>query len=875
MLAGIVAVLVTAFDIVTPLGYGEWALYALPILILSAPGRQTQLLWSAGLVAPLMVTGLVLSPAGIPLYIAILNRIGAYIVFWIIALLFAGRNRALMRQREASSERDDLATENRVQREFYQLVLASTPVGIAVVRGPEYRYEYANPFYGQIPGKSAEFVQDRTVPEVFPDYAAQGGLEVIDRVMRTGEQVDIPELETVVGFGSERRKAFFSVSFVPLAGVGEKENGVLIVAKDITELARNRKRFEQTAARDEAILASVNDGLVLLSPGGEIDYMNGAGLTIDGYSALDEMPRALPKFIETWRVYDENGTELDVDRWPLARAMRESFRNHVYRVVRLDMPLDKYCSYSGRPVYDLRGNLLGAVATFQDISELKKTELLLRQREQEYKTLAENIPEVIARFDRQLRHTYVNSYGENVYGVPRQQVLGKTNTELAMPEDKVALWKAHFDKVLETGIQQRVDFDFLSPTYGRQYFSSLFVAERDGNGEVTSILAITRDITDLKEAENRIRASEARFRQLADSMPQLVWTANPDGTIDYYNEKFRDFGGITSGEDGLWQWRPVVHEEELQLTIDAWQHSVSTGEIYQIEHRIRHADGSFHWYLSRGIPVRNENGDVIKWYGTATNIDISKQAQRAIEESENRLKLLNQNLEDMVVRRTEQVRTLSKALSVAEQRERKRFSYILHEKLQQLLLGAKMLLGQHMRDHKCATGAVEEYDDVADGLAIIEKALQTTRSMSIELNPPILRSQGLDSALEWLTSHVRKNYGLRIELDLQGEVGSIRDEWQLMLTQMVRELLNNVIEHAGVQEARVTASRVQGGIRITVSDEGQGFDAQAVFAREGDERRLGLFSIRERLRLFGGTLTIDSAPGKGTRCDITLPAEIR
>lgn len=254
--------------------------------------------------------------------------------------------------------------------------------------------------------------------------------------------------------------------------------------------------------------------------------------------------------------------------------------------------------------------------------------------------------------------------------------------------------------------------------------------------------------------------------------------------------------------------------------------------------------------------------------------DISSQHQivQDLQESENRLKILNENLENIIVQRTRQVRFLSKALTLAEQRERKRFSYILHENLQQQLLGAGLLLRQHLADHK-DVGSDEGVDDITDGLGMLDKALQTTRTLSIELNPPVLSSEGLDLALEWLLKHMKFNYGLLVDFHREGNLGLVKNETQLMLIQMVRELLYNVVEHSGVHNASLEVICKSKKIQITVSDLGKGFNPQEVFFESESRARLGLLSIRERLRLFGGDLIIDSEINKGTRMVITLPVE--
>lgn len=737
---------ITAMDFITPLGYGGWALYIFPILLLSTPARERLAYIAAVVITILLGVGLVFSASGIPLSVAILNRGAVAVIFWIALLIQSSRNRALGRERVASTDRDRLLAENRRQRAFFEKVLEETPVGIAVVRGAPPRYEYCNRYYASIAGKPVDAIIGRGIPAIFPDYVERGGLAIIEQVMRTGEPAYVAEVETYVGFGENRRKGYFNASFVPLAHDSQSaEPAAIIVAADITDLAASRRQIEETAARDEAILNNITDGLVILAPDGEIVYINPAGLHINGYDRAAEAARPLHVFPETWDIFDENGTKLPISQWPLALALKKPFRNKIYRVKRLDTDLDKFCSYSGRPLYDQRGNLTAAVATFQDITELKTSEQLLRQREQQYKTLAENSPEVIARFDTRLRHTYLNAYGEKVYGLSREEVIGRTNAEIGMPDEKVRFWNEHFRRVLQSGRLETVNFHFNSPTFGDQRFSSLFVPEFGENAKVSSILAITRDITEQSRAEEELRKSE------------------------------------------------------------------------------------------------------------------------------NRLRILNENLENTVVRRTEQVRALSRALTLAEQRERKRFSYILHENLQQLLLGAKMLLGQHLRDHT-QHDLEDGIDDVADGLAILEKALSTTRSLSVELNPPILRSQGLDTALRWLADHMRASYDLHCELHGEEALTEVRDEQQLMLTQMVRELLDNVIQHARTHEVRIDSRCENGQAIIVVSDHGRGFEPETVLSGKSDETRGGLLTMRERLELFGGRFSIDSEPGRGATVSISLPA---
>jgi PAS domain S-box-containing protein len=147
-----------------------------------------------------------------------------------------------------------------------------------------------------------------------------------------------------------------------------------------------------------------------------------------------------------------------------------------------------------------------------------------------------------------------------------------------------------------------------------------------------------------EEFAEALRESELRFRTLADAMPQLVWTANPDGVVDYYNERYKEFEGFRHDSSGNWIWSPVLHPDDVESTVNAWNRAVATGEIYQIEHRVKSSGGDFNWYLSRGVPARDASGKVVKWYGTATNIDHTKKTEQALRISEERYRSLFDNM---------------------------------------------------------------------------------------------------------------------------------------------------------------------------------------------------------------------------------------
>ncbi|MFO7714160.1 PAS domain S-box protein [Desulfosarcina sp.] len=272
----------------------------------------------------------------------------------------------------------------------------------------------------------------------------------------------------------------------------------------------------------------------------------------------------------------------------------------------------------------------------------------------------------------------------------------------------------------------------------------------DQDGNVSEILSVGVDTTARIRVEAYLQQSEAQFRQLADAMPQLVWTANPDGQVDYYNQRHEEYDGIEWMPDGAYQWAPVLHHEDEKPTQKAWEEAVRNGETYRIEHRVRLADGGYHWHLSRAIPVHDTQGRIVKWFGTATDIDKVKQA-------ENELRTINETLERRVAERTAianmrtmQLQSLAVELIEAEERERRRIAQLLHDDLQQMLASAKLQL-------ETATDNDADHPTLEKVGQILRAAIAQARQLSHELSPPVLTHVNLFASLKWLVRRFKDN----------------------------------------------------------------------------------------------------------------------
>jgi PAS domain S-box-containing protein len=366
--------------------------------------------------------------------------------------------------------------------------------------------------------------------------------------------------------------------------------------------------------------------------------------------------------------------------------------------------------------------------------------------------------------------------------------------------------------------------------------------------------------------------SEERFRLLADSMPQLVWTARSDGVVDYMNSRFREFAGIHEAAAGSWEWKASIHPEDEAATLAAWTQAVASGQSYQVEHRVRSADGSYRWHLSRATPV-TESGRVAKWFGTATDIHDRKQAEAAIRQSEQAFRRLSETLEHRVGERTAELqeqtrrlRHLAAELATAEHRERKRLAALLHDDLQQLLVAANMQMNS-LRSSVTEGGSKAAVERAARWIG---EAVQAARDLTLQLRPPSLYESGLISALQWLAGIMRERHGLAVTVSQTGSRPPLDDDEKALLFDCVRELLFNVAKYAAVDRAEVRVINENDLLRVVVADQGRGFDASsAENARPAGG--YGLFSIRERLMALGGGTKIESSPGMGTTIELRVP----
>lgn len=276
-----------------------------------------------------------------------------------------------------------------------------------------------------------------------------------------------------------------------------------IIGKDILqeEIRTGHQKYEI-----DTIISSIAAGIIIFDNFGNIVRMNKIAESVLGYS-VDDFNVPYHIRFRNLKLIKADGKPYIYEESPLYRALRgETIRNEEM-IINRQPDKEFWVSSTLSPILDANNNPLGVVFVIEDITKRKHIEEVLRKSEKQYRTLAENTPNIIARFDKELRHIYINEYGAKVYGKPKEEIIGRTYADLRLPGDK-AYFRQYFEEVFATGKLKTVEFDY-DTSFGHRHFSSLFVPESDEAGEIISVLVVTRENTEHKRAHlERVEAIE-------------------------------------------------------------------------------------------------------------------------------------------------------------------------------------------------------------------------------------------------------------------------------------------------------------------------------------------------------------------------------
>lgn len=322
-----------------------------------------------------------------------------------------------------------------------------------------------------------------------------------------------------------------------------------------------------------------------------------------------------------WKIYTADGEPLPLNECPMAIAFKEgrAVRDQEIIVEKMNGERRVVMPYP-QPVFDKAGKVIGAINILVDITEKKESEKNIAW----LSALIQSTDDAVISKTLNGIITSWNPAAQRLFGYSAEEMIGQSITRL-IPPDRIDEETHIIDRISKGQLVEH--FDTLRLTRDNRLIDiSLTISPiRDKKGNIIGASKIARDITRSKLAEEKLRQSEKYFNEMANAMSQLVWTAQPDGKVIYFNDRIYEYKGVDKQADGSWRWEGLIHPEDLPSTTQEWGIAIANASVFAKEHRIQMADGTYRWHLTRIIPYKDEKGNISKWIGTATDIETIKQ----------------------------------------------------------------------------------------------------------------------------------------------------------------------------------------------------------------------------------------------------------
>ena len=535
------------------------------------------------------------------------------------------------------------------------------------------------------------------------------------------------------------------------AGAGDSL--IVLTFHDVTE----RKQAERTTSLLAAIVDSSDDAVVSKKLDGTITSWNQSAERLFGYNAQEAIGQHITLIVP----WERRSEEEDI----LRRLARGERVEHFETVRRRKDGTYLDVSLTISPIRDAVGRVVGASKVARDISERKRIEAALRESEERFRAIVETTPECVKLISADGTLLHMNRPGLQMVGArSADEVVGKNVYDLIAPEDRNR-FKA-FNESICRGEQGSLQFDIIGLEGKRRHMETHAAPLRNPDETVVH-LAITADISERKQAEELLRRSEERFRALVNASSDVVYRMSPDWS-EMRQLDGRGFIADTGKPRKDWL-NEYIHPDDQPIVLRTIREAVRTKSVFELEHRVRRTDGTLGWTNSRAVPLLNVNGEILEWFGAASDVTARKEA-------EENFRKLAQTLDAEVRARTReleeqsnQVRELSWRLLRSQDEERRHIARELHDSAGQTLTVLGMSLAQLVQ--KAGRNAPELATEAEQIQETVQQLHREIRTTSYLLHPPLLDENGLYSAISWYLQGLLERSGLEVQLDISKEFG--------------------------------------------------------------------------------------------------------
>lgn len=484
-----------------------------------------------------------------------------------------------------------------------------------------------------------------------------------------------------------------------------------------------------------------------------------------------------------------------------------------------------------------------------------------------FKIFADSLPHMAFVANAQGDITYFNtSWYEYIGAIQDTEGWGWKEHPIHHPDDferTVARWK----KSLETGEPYEIEYRLRRFDGVYRWHHGRANPVKDNQGKIIWWIGTNTDIHENKILITQLAESETKFKTIADAMPQMVWSTLPDGYHDYYNNRWYEYTGVPQGSTDGEGWNDMFHPDDQETAWKVWNHSLQTGEPYKIEYRLKHHSGTYRWTLGRAMPIKNDEGKIIRWMGTCTDI-------HDIKENESLIKKTQEDLKKSVAARDE-------FLSVA--------SHELKTPLTSLRLQIQAMQRNFIKGRKEAfsmerVGEMITSNDrqITRLVRLVDDMLDLSRIESGKLSFKFSESDFSDIISE-VYNHLKENLhqaGCKTTLNLTTSTPINCDRERL--EQVITNILTNAMRYGKNNPIYIHLENRSDKCLLEIKDNGIGIsptNVEVIFnrferlvnANEVSGLGLGLYISREIIDAHQGRIWVESKEGFGSSFFVELP----
>ncbi|MBL0738120.1 PAS domain S-box protein [Flavobacterium sp. GN10] len=746
------------------------------------------------------------------------------------------------------------------QKRLYNSIINGTP-DLVYVFNLDYKFTYANKALLTMWGKSAEESIGRGLIENgYEDWHAEMHEREIDFVAAEKKSIR----GTVSFPHAELGRRIYDYILVPVFNEKGEVEFVAGTTRDITESKQAEEKLQQSENRFRKMIHQTpaptlvlkGDDLVIEQINKHMLQMIGRGEEIIGKRLIDVLPELEGQYVweQVLKVYNE-GIPFDQSEVLVPHNRTGELKDYYYNL-------------AYRPLIE-DGQITGMIQVAVEVTEQVVARQKMEESESRFRALVNASSDLVYRMDADWM-IMQDLEGDGSLADQNERGINWLDKFIHASDLQMAVHLIS-KSIVEKSIFE-MEHRVINKDDSISWVFSRVVPILDDQEKIIEWFGASSDITSQKELQNVIAESGERFRQLADLVPQIIWTANSEGFVDYYNSRWYEYTGFVEQEFGDPSWISKLHVDDVYLVSKTWYESVHAGLPYQLEFRLKNAStGEYRWFLSKALPIRDKEGIIINWFGTCTDIHEQKS--------------ITEKLEILVADRTKELQRSNEDLQ--------QFAHVASHDLKEPVRKIKTFLSR-LEDHmegqfdESSSKYIERIHVAADRMFNMIDGVLAYSKMNADLQKATIVDLNV----------VIKNIEADLEIALQESNGKIYFEElptiegaSVLLYQLFYNLINNSIKFAREEtppEINITATeQIENGGRvaiITVEDNGIGFDLDQTgrifetFTRLNSKDRyegtgLGLSLCKKIAERHGGSINATGISNKGAIFIITLPFE--